>query len=211
VPVVGDDGDDLLAHFQSVPFANEYMFPAHHDDLTFEEEETLRHYALTGYSYINAYLRGEPVTTEPALPADYESESLPSVHEIESEIASIRSALQKSRLKEDVRVSREIDGSSIDVADDKSAAASVGRVYDEPGFMSTCMTMHPPRLHSPDDFQLTLELIVPAGTCARALGDLSHFSDQEKELLIMDGRAIQIDLARYDETAGRWRLFGRIE
>lgn len=203
--------DYILAHFESVPFANEYMFPAHHDDLTFEEEETLRHYALGGYSYINAYLRGEAVTSEPALPAVYESESLPSVREIEREIASIRSALQKSRLQQDVRVSREIGGSSIRVTDDESATASVGRVYDALGFMSTSMTKHPPRLHPPEDFPVTLELIVPTGTCARPLGDLSYFSDREKELLIMDGRAIQIDLASYDETAGRWRLFGRIE
>jgi ADP-ribosyltransferase exoenzyme len=195
----GDDYAEFLRVFESVPFANEYTLASNHNDLTFEEEQTLSHYALGAYASINTHLRGTSLTTE-----------VPSEYEIDREIAVIRSALLKSPLVEAVRVSREVDGLSIGVTDEASAIAAVGGAFDELGFMSTSMTKHPPSLVPAHAYPVTLELLVPAGTPARALGELSYFSEHEKELLIIDGQTVQIDFARYDETAGRWRLLGRI-
>lgn len=195
----GAEYAEFLQVFESVPFANEYTLASDHSDLTFEEEQTLSYYASGAYAYINSYLRGLSLTTD-----------VPSEYEIDREIAVIRSALLKSPLVEAVRISREVDGLSIGVTDEASAAAAMGGIFHELGFMSTSMTKHPPRLVPPDAYPVTLELIVPAGTPARALGELSYFSDHEKELLIIDGQSIQIDFARYDEIAGRWRLLGRI-
>lgn len=195
----GADYTEFLQVFESVPFANEYTLASNHGDLTFEEEQTLRYYASGAYAYINSYLRGLSLMTE-----------VPSEYEIDSEIAVIRSALLKSPLVEAVRVSREVDGLSIGVTDEASAVAAIGGTFDELGFMSTSMTKHPPSLVPPDAYPVTLELLVPAGTPARALGQLSYFSDHEKELLIIDGQTVQIDFAQYDKSAGRWRLLGRI-
>jgi hypothetical protein len=195
----GADYAEFLQAFESVPFANEYTLASNHSDLTFEEEQTLSYYASGAYAHINSYLRGLSLMTD-----------VPSEYEIDREIAVIRSALLKSPLVEAVRVSREVDGLSIGVTDEASAVAAMGGTFDELGFMSTSMTKHPPSLVPPDAYPVTLELLVPAGTPARALGELSYFSDHEKELLIIDGQTVQIDFARYDETAGRWRLLGRI-
>jgi hypothetical protein len=57
---------------------------------------------------------------------------------------------------------------------------------------------------------LTLDFIVPAGTPALAIGELTEVS-LEREMLIIDAQRYQVIAARYDQATDRWRLFCLIE
>ncbi|MGV0740995.1 ADP-ribosyltransferase [Mycolicibacterium sp. XJ870] len=85
----------------------------------------------------------------------------------------------------------------------------VGQVFDEPGFMSTSMAAIPAHSERRVEPQ-TLDLLVPVGTPALPVGELSDYP-LEHEMLIIDARRYQIIGAAYDRQQNRWRLFGVVD
>ncbi|MFN3001872.1 ADP-ribosyltransferase [Mycolicibacterium wolinskyi] len=164
--------------------------------LTDGEMAAIESFALNNYERINGALRGQREITP----------------DIRRDINAIRSGLRKYPLDHDVRVTREVGGAvyGITAANAGSAVeALIGQVFDEYGFMSASMAptpAHSARHHDP----LTLDLLVPAGTPALAVQQLSEYP-LEREMLLIDARRYQIIGARYDRAQRRWRLFGLVD
>jgi hypothetical protein len=129
--------------------------------------------------------------------------------DIQTQVNRIRSGLRKYRLENDVRVTREVSGFVFHVTDQKSAEGIVGQLIAEPGFLSTTMAEEPARSSTHVE-PLTLDFIVPAGTPALAIGELTEVP-LEHEMLIIDAQRYLVVAARYDQAADRWRLFCLIE
>jgi ADP-ribosyltransferase exoenzyme len=179
--------------FAGIPFAVPAAEQRSLDRLTGDERTAIESYALNGFDRVNRALRGY-LSMNPA---------------IQTQVDQIRSGLRKYRLETEVRVTREVSGHVLSVTDAASAEATVGRVFDELGFMSTTMAEQPASSSAHLE-PLTLDLLVPASTPALALGELTEVP-LEREMLIIDSCRYQIVAARYDQTASRWRLFGLIE
>ncbi len=129
--------------------------------------------------------------------------------DIAESVDAIRSAIGKFPLDEDVRVTREVGAIEFFGMDSAAAAArqAPGRLFTEAGFLSTSMNQHPPR--SADRIEpIDLELLVPAGTPALAIGQLSEFP-LERELLVIDARRIFV-VESHQVAASRWRLYGEV-
>lgn len=193
--MTGTDGDDdpLQQFDYAVPAAQRQPLNRLADD----ERASIEHYALGGFERVNQALRGQTKITPG----------------IQHEVDRIRAGLRKYPLRNDTRVTREVSGGVFGISAGGDAQADVealiGRVFDEPGFMST--TMSPVPAHSPQHrAPITLDLVVPAGTPALAVGALAGFP-LEHEMLIIDARRYQILGARYDRDRGQWRLFGLAE
>jgi hypothetical protein len=70
------------------------------------------------------------------------------------------------------------------------------------------MNAQPPRSTARVD-PLDLELLLPAGTPALAIGQLSEYA-LERELLVIDARQIFFVESRQDVDTSRWRLYGEV-
>lgn len=187
-------GDDP---FRKIPYAVPDRETRPLDRLTNAERATIESFALNGFEHINGALRQQREMTA----------------DMQQAIARIRSGLRKYPLDHDVRVTREVSGIVFGLSSQQGTAAAhqlVGQVFDEPGFMSTSMAPTPAHSERRAD-PLTLDLLVPAGTPALAVGELSEFP-LEHELLVIDARRYQIIGARYDgQRQMRWRLFGLVD
>lgn len=191
----GGDGQDPLGNFP-------YAFPASaqrsSDRLTAAERASIESYAYNGYERVNQALRGQRTMTP----------------DIQVEVDRIRAGLRKYPLESDVRVTREVSGAVFDIGDEARAQAAaieslIDEVFEEDGFMSTSMGPLPAHSTARRD-PITLDLLVPAGTPAFAVGELSG-APLEHEMLIIDARRFQIIAARYDELQNRWRLYGVVD
>ncbi|MGV9802761.1 ADP-ribosyltransferase [Mycobacterium sp. NPDC003449] len=147
------------------PFRNfPYAVPANQrrqlGRLTDGERVAIESFALNGHERINSALRGQREMST----------------DIENAVDQIRSGLRKYPLSSDVRVTREVSGTVFGVVGPHAAASAdqlVGQVFDEQGFMSTSMSPIPAHSERRRD-PLTLDLLVPAGTPALAVGELSR-------------------------------------
>ena len=184
--MVTNDGDD--------PFGGLNFTQTRHpiNRLTDRERGEVEAYTLGGFEQINGALRGRRLLT------DALSES----------IDILRSAIRKFELDVDARVTREIGAADIGLRAASEAPSAVGRLFTELGFLSTSMKENPPRspIHAEP---IDLELRVPAGTYALAVGSLAEYP-LERELLVIDARRVFVVHSRYNDVADRWRLFGEV-
>ena len=162
------------------------------NQLTDDERTEVESYALGGFERINAALRGLRAMTE----------------DIEVSVDVIRAALGKFPLEVDVRVTREISAAALGLPSAESAPLVVGRLFIEAGILSVSMNAQPPRSTGRVD-PLDLELLVPAGTPALAIGQLSEYP-LENELLVIDARQIFFVESKQTEDTSRWRLYGEV-
>jgi hypothetical protein len=160
--------------------------------LTDDERTAVESYALGGFERINAALRGLRTMTE----------------DIEASVGVIRVAIGKFPLEVDVRVTREISAAALGLPSADSAPLLVGQLFTEAGFLSASMNAQPPRSTARVD-PLDLELLLPAGTPALAIGQLSEYA-LERELLVIDARQIFFVESRQDVDTSRWRLYGEV-
>ncbi|MFI1919712.1 ADP-ribosyltransferase [Nocardia sp. NPDC020380] len=119
-------------------------------------------------------------------------------------IALIRSGLAKYPLPQTVRVTREADGQVYGIVDEQSAAALIDEEFVHDGFMSTSGVAIPPRSmrHHPP---VILDMLVPEGTPALRLGELSPVP-REREVLLIDARSYVVVGAGMDEARNMWRI-----
>jgi ADP-ribosyltransferase exoenzyme len=160
--------------------------------LTEHEQATAEAYALNNYARINAALRG----------------SRPMTSDLAESIATMRSAINKFPLDQDIRVTREISATEFGMHSAAEAAQQTpGRLFTEAGFLSASMSETPPRSTARIE-PLDLELLVPAGTPALAIGQLSEYP-LERELLVINARQIFI-VESHQVATSRWRLYGEV-
>ncbi|WP_081635648.1 ADP-ribosyltransferase [Nocardia sp. BMG111209] len=105
-------------------------------------------------------------------------------------------------------MTREIDGNVYGITGEAGARAMVGKDIVEPGFLSTSMSVDPPRNPSRGNPAI-LDLVVPAGTQALAVGELAEFP-AERELLVIDARRLRILGVSFDQARRVWRLRGYV-
>ncbi|MGW5519991.1 phage minor capsid protein [Nocardia africana] len=181
----GDGGGD---DFDRIPIAN-----IHNDlsKLTEAERDALESYGLIGESLNQKLRENQPLSTAFADMA-----------------SNLRSALRKYAVPETVRVTREVDAGVYGITDNASAQNAVGRIFHEAGFLSTAMAANPPRNTRRPNAAI-LDLAVPRGTHAVALGELAEFP-AERELLVIDARSIRIVGVSFDQDKNRWRLRGYV-
>lgn len=187
-PPTGGGGDDGGDDFYRVPVAN---IVHNLGRLSQPERDAVEGYALSP-ELINATLRGQQAPSPL----------------VESLIERIRSALHRQTVPETVRVSRELDGDILGITGEASARRLIGTEFVELGFMSTSMAANPPRNLARRN-PVILDLIVPAGTHALAIGELAEFP-AERELLVIDARRISIVGVSYDDRKRMWRLRGYV-
>ena len=157
--------------------------------LTEHQRAEVEAYALGGFEQINEALRHHR----------------PMTNELSRTIETLRSAIRTFSLETDMRVTREIGAGDIGLTTANEAPSAAGREFTELGFLSTSMNENPPRspIHAEP---IDLEILVPAGTNALAVGSLSEHP-LERELLVIDARRIFVVLSRYNEVTARWRLY----
>jgi hypothetical protein len=104
--------------FAAVPFAVPAAQQRSLERLSEDERTAIESYALKGFDRVNQALRGfRPMTDD-----------------IQTQVDQIRSGLQKFRLENDVRVTREVSGSAFNVTDQESVESLVGQLITERGF-----------------------------------------------------------------------------
>lgn len=158
--------------------------------LTDEERVAVEVYALGGFEQINSALRGlSPMTSD-----------------LQDRIEAIRKAIRRFPLEEDARVTREVGAADIGLQESDEAPSLIGRPLHEAAFLSTSMKAVPPRSSIHDD-PLDLDLRVPAGTPALAVGNLSEYP-LERELLVIDARRVLVVESR--KVDDRWRVYGEV-
>jgi ADP-ribosyltransferase exoenzyme len=162
------------------------------NQLSDEERSQIEAYAVGGFRLINAALRGHAQMTS----------------QLQHDIETIRAALHRFTLETDSRVTREVGAAGIGLPSADAAPTAVGELFYEAGFLSTSMNEIPPRSTTHVD-PIDLDLRLPAGTPALAVGSLSEFP-LERELLVVDARRIFIVESRWSATAQRWRLYGDV-
>jgi hypothetical protein len=160
------------------------------NQLSNEERSEVEAYAVGGFQRINAALRGH-------------AEMTPRLRQC---IETIRAALHRFPLDMDSRVTREIGAADIGLSTATEAPTTVGQPFYEAGFLSTSMNENPPRSTTHID-PIELDLRLPAGTPALAIGSLSEFP-LERELLVVDARRLLIVQSRWNAGTQRWRLYG---
>ncbi|WP_336794256.1 ADP-ribosyltransferase [Gordonia malaquae] len=158
--------------------------------LTTEEIRELAAYAGSGFERVNQALRGEIAMT--AL--------------LQRRADLIRSALQKYPLTSPVRVTRRVGHAAVPGFDDADPTSFAGTDIEFAGFLSTCMNAVPPHMA---DAPLILELLVPEGTPAFALGALAKYPE-ERELLVIDARRVTFIEVEFDADEQAWRLLGMV-
>lgn len=122
--------------------------------------------------------------------------------DIEASVDVLRVAIGKFPLEADVRVTREISAAAWGLPSSESAPLVVGRLFIEARFLLMSMNGQPPRSTGRVD-PLDLELLVPAGTPALAIGQLSEYP-LERELRSVSLSAQQAtELRRYASRNGR--------
>lgn len=177
------------------PFGDlDYRF-IHHpiNQLSDEEQAEIAVYtAAGGFERVNRALRGHASMTP----------------ELERRITLIRAALHRFPLDVEARVTREIGAVAIGLTTAADAPTAVGRLVNEAAFLSTSMRADPPRSTAHID-PIDLDLRLPAGTPALAVGSLSEYPI-ERELLVVDARQIFIVQSRWNASTQRWRLYGDV-
>ena len=128
--------------------------------------------------------------------------------ELQRRIDTIRAAIHRFPLDADARVTREIGAAAMGLASAADAPTAVGQLFNEAGFLSTSMNANPPRSTTHID-PVDLDLRLPAGTPALAVGSLSEYP-LERELLVIDARRILIVQSRLNASTQRWRLYGEV-
>ncbi|MFD3593356.1 ADP-ribosyltransferase [Nocardia sp. NPDC058640] len=174
--------------FDDFPFAAEVLAGQSIDRLTTAERDAVEAYALNGFQRINTALRSPG----------------PISQALERLIVDIRTGLARYPLPETVRVTREVDSFVLGIAGGNSAEDIVGDYFTELGFLSTSGKTRPPHSQQHID-PVILELLVPAGTPALRLGELSTVPD-EKEILLIDARTYFAIHAAPDERSKLWRI-----
>ena len=124
---------------------------------------------------------------------------------IQQSIDALRTALNKYPLPSPVRVTRSIPPSAIGF-DSDSPDLIVGAASVQAGFLSTSMKENP----GVKPGHVILDLVVPEGVPAFALGSLAEFP-LETELLVIDARKIRPAAVSFDEKIGAWRIYGVVE
>jgi hypothetical protein len=160
--------------------------------LSDEERAEVESYTTGRFQQINGALRGH-ISMTPSL---------------QQSIDTIRAALRRFLLEADTRVTREIGASDIGLSTAADAPTMIAQKLYDGGFLSTSMNETPPYSTMHAD-PLELDLLVPAGTPALAVGSLSDFP-LERELLVIDAREINIVESRMNADTGRWRLYGQV-
>ncbi|WP_261877128.1 ADP-ribosyltransferase, partial [Mycobacterium marinum] len=176
------------------PFGNVgYIYIQHPIDLlTSAERIEIEAYTVGGFQRINSALRGHtPMTAD-----------------LQKSVDIIRSALHRFPLKFEARATREVSAKDVSIASSGDAPTLVGQVIEQLGFLSTSMCENPPRSTAHVD-PIELDLLLPAGTAALAVGSLSEYP-LERELLVIDARRIFIVQSRWNARAERWRLYGQV-
>ncbi|MGI6797665.1 ADP-ribosyltransferase [Gordonia sihwensis] len=158
--------------------------------LTTDEIRELAAYASSGFERVNQALRGEIEMTEL----------------LRRRAELIRSALRKYPLAAAVRVTRRVGHAAVPGFDESDPDSFSGTDIEFGGFLSTCMNAVPPRMA---DAPLILELLVPEGTPAFALGALAKYPE-ERELLVIDARVVTFIEVEFDVDEQAWRLLGLV-
>ncbi|MET9329484.1 phage minor capsid protein [Tsukamurella sp. NPDC003166] len=189
----------VRAKFDEVPLAGDVLRGQQSDRLTEHEKGTLESYAGLTSEQTNKALRGQ----------------IPMTPEIRERVETIRGALAKYPTAEAMRVTRELDGTTLNLtANAASLDHLIGAQIVEDGFMSTSTRGVAPRRASRPE-PIELELLVPPGTPALRLGMLNDFDAGESEALVMDGVTYVI-LAAYKLPKGEqrgsrmWRILAAI-
>lgn len=177
----------MTSPFDDVPFRS-LQHPL--GQLTDAERTAIETYALGNYERVNATLRGWRTSTP----------------DIDNTVSLIRSALSRFPLDVDTRVTREANCQELDVGKPTDLPTTIGKAFRLDGFLSTSMSATPTRSSTRPN-AVDIELVVPPGTPALALGELATYP-LERELLIIDARLIYVvDCA---EGAGRWRVYAQV-
>ncbi|MFC8528790.1 ADP-ribosyltransferase [Nocardia sp. NPDC057227] len=174
--------------FDEWPWAEAALAGQGTDRLTVDERDVIHAYAFNGFEQINDALWGQIPITAP----------------LARRIALIRSGLAKYPLAQTVRVTREAEGYVYGIVDEESAVALIDAQFTHDGFMSTAGTAVPPRSTRHRD-PVILDLLVPAGTPALRLGELSPVP-LEREVLLIDARSYVVVGVRMDATRSIWRI-----
>ena len=87
-------------------------------------------------------------------------------------------------------------------------AAALEGVFQQRTFLSTSMRADPPQSTTHIE-PIELDLRLPAGTPALAVGNLSEYP-LEHELLVIDARHINVVHSRWNASTPRWRLYGDV-
>lgn len=181
--------EDVAVHDEiDIPYDQVVTPP---DRLTDEERDSIESYAINGFDRVNRALRGE----------------IPRSEALDRVINLIRSGLRKYPLLRNARVTRRASIAAVPEFDPNDPSSIVGLSVAMPGFFSTSMLRTPPMLKASD---LILDVTVPEGTPAFALGDLAEF-DLEREMLVIDGPTMLFLGVVFDQQAQKWRLIGVID
>jgi hypothetical protein len=180
------DGDDPFGDlpFRQIRHAINKLTPL--------ERGEVEAYVVGGFEQVNAALRGFRPMTE----------------SLSASIDTLRSAIRKFELDRDARVTREISATDIGLSAATEAPSAVGRAFTELGFLSTSMNENPPHSSIRPE-PIDLDLRIPAGTHALAIGSLATFP-LEHELLVIDSSTIFVVHSRYNGVTCRWRLYCRV-
>ncbi len=182
------DDDVIMPEEFDIPYEQIATAP---DLLTQDEYDAIESYAISGYGQVNAALRGQ----------------IPMTDRLSRLAERIRSGLQKYPLARTIRVTRRTEADVITQFDPAEPDLLILQRATFPGFLSTSMLSQPRMLRADD---VILDLIVPEGTPAFALGELAEF-DLEKELLLIDARTVLFIGVVFEERIGTWRLIGVVD
>jgi hypothetical protein len=163
------------------------------DDLPAESREALRTYSGNEYDLINGHLRfGNPLDDS-----------------LKSAIAEMDKVMGTRPVPEDIMVVRgtgvdhvKVDGRPID-----SPLDMLGGTFDDKAFTSTALGRTPPPPF--DRKPVWMHLRVPKDTPALWIDHLSEYPG-ERELLLARGSEYKVTRVFYDETHGKWHIYGEV-
>ncbi len=174
--------------FDEVPVAEVALVGQGLGLLTPGERDAIQAYAFNGFEQVNQALWG----------------LIPMTPTLTQRIDTIRSGLRKYPLPIVVRVTREAEARTFGIVDEESAQALIYREFMHRGFLSASGSAVPPRSTRHID-PVILDLLVPVGTPALRLGELSEVPN-EREVLLIDARSYFVVGVAMDTARSIWRI-----
>lgn len=178
------DGGAVRAQ-AAIPYGQVVTSP---ERLTPDEISAIESYVLHGHERINRALRGDIEMTAA----------------LASSVERLRSALRKYPLSERAHVTRGVARRAVPTFDPDDPGGIDSQVFEFDEFLSASMKSVPPPMSGEG---LIIDLLVPVGTPAFAVGALAEFP-LERELLVIDARKVLFIGAEFDEDQRKWRLYG---
>ena len=174
--------------FSGLVYPSEFSLVQDSRMLTAREREVIGNYTAGDYLPINRSLRGQRRGSS----------------QVQADIATLRSAIEKFPLDRGYRVSRETEMADIGLAAGETPQRLVGDSLEELGFLSTSGLRRPPRIVDRDQ-PVWLDLALPTGVPALLLTeDLTRASASEREVLVIDARRMFVADVNWSAEEQLW-------